>query len=126
MFDLVNDIERYPDFLPWCPKASIDAKQLDEIQATVHFAKGPLAHAFTTVNRLVPHKRVEMKLIKGPFRFLEGSWAFDEAPEGSHVRLTLAFEWTHPLLSLAVGPWFQHIAETMVEAFTRRARDVYA
>lgn len=126
MFDLVNDIANYPAFLPWCPKAEIDKQQPQEVQATVHFAKGPLAHSFTTVNRLTPYQRVDMRLVKGPFRFLEGTWQFEDAPQGSKISFNLSFEWNNPLLSLAAGPLFQHIASTLVDAFTERADVVYA
>jgi len=126
MFDLVNDIQNYPHFLPWCPKAHIDEQQANEIKATVHFAKGPVSHSFTTLNRLVPHQRVDMQLVKGPFRFLEGTWHFEANEEGSKIQLNLSFEWSNSLLSFAMGPLFQHIAENLVDAFKHRAAEVYA
>lgn len=126
MFDLVNDIENYPQFLPWCPKASIDEQNTNEMKATLHFTKGPLTHSFTTLNRLVPHQRVDMRLINGPFRFLEGTWKFEDKEKGSEIQFELSFEWSHKLLSLAVGPLFQQMAESMVDAFKQRAHDVYA
>lgn len=126
MFDLVNDIANYPAFLPWCPKAEIDKTLPDEVQATVHFAKGPLNHSFTTLNRLTPYQRVDMRLVKGPFRFLEGTWLFEALPTGSKISFNLSFEWNNPLLSLAAGPLFQHITGTLVDAFSERAEAIYA
>lgn len=126
MYDLVNDVERYPEFLPWCPKASVDHHHPEEMQATVYFAKGPLNQSFTTRNRLTPHERVEMELIKGPFRFLKGIWEFVDVMGGSQILFTVSFEWSNPLFNLAAGPVFTHMAETMVDAFIARAETVYA
>ena len=126
MFDLVNDIENYPQFLAWCAKAQIDRAMSDELEATVYFAKGPLQHAFTTRNSLSPYQRVDMKLVKGPFQFLEGCWLFEEVPEGSKIAFELNFEWSHAWLSMAVGPFFNYIATTLIDAFTQRAKIVYA
>lgn len=127
MYDLVNDIEQYPQFLPWCPNAEVLSRTTEEIQATVHFAKGALAKSFTTVNRLLPHERVEMRLLKGPFRHLEGLWQFQSiADQGSRVTLNLSFEFNNKLLAFALGPFFQQMTSSMVESFTKRAHHIYA
>lgn len=128
MFDLVNDIEQYPLFLPWCPSAEIVHRADDEIKATLYFAKGALGKSFTTLNRLLPHQRVEMRLVEGPFRHLQGAWEFQPASEkkGSHITFNLSFEFNNKLLALSLGPIFHHIANTMVEAFTQRAHQLYA
>jgi ribosome-associated toxin RatA of RatAB toxin-antitoxin module len=126
MFDLVNDIENYPEFLPWCPLAKVDKVHTDGLEATVHFEKGPIKHAFTTRNQLEPGRSVKMTLVKGPFRFLEGCWLFEETPEGSKIAFELHFEWSHSLLNMAIGPFFNQIATTLIDAFTQRAKIVYA
>lgn len=127
MYDLVNDIEQYPQFLPWCPNTEILSRTSEEIQATVHFAKGALAKSFTTINRLLPHKRVEMRLLQGPFRHLEGLWQFESiADQGSRVTLNLSFEFNNKLLAFALGPFFHQMASGMVESFTKRAHQLYA
>lgn len=126
MFDLVNDIEKYPDFLPWCPYAHIHQQQESTMEATVHFAKGPLSHAFTTMNRLVPYHRIDMQLVQGPFRFLEGAWIFEENIKGSKIAFHLSFEWNHSWLKIAVGPFFNYIANSLIDAFTHRAKVIYA
>lgn len=126
MFNLVNDIEQYPLFLPWCPQARIIHRHENEIQATLHFAKGPIGKSFTTVNRLLPHNRVEMRLVQGPFRHLEGAWEFQTLEKGSQITLNISFEFNSRLLSMTLGPLFNQIAGTMVESFTRRAHQVYA
>lgn len=126
MFDLVNDIENYPQFLPWCPHAKIENQGAEGLEATLHFAKGPVRHAFTTRNRLTPHERVDMHLVKGPFRFLQGSWLFEEDPQGSKIAFQLSFEWNHKFLDLAVGPFFNQIIGSLIDAFTQRANVIYA
>jgi ribosome-associated toxin RatA of RatAB toxin-antitoxin module len=127
MFDLVNNIEQYPEFLPWCPNTEVISRSQEEIKATVHFAKGALAKSFTTVNRLLPHARVEMRLLKGPFRHLEGLWEFQNIEnQGSRVTLNLSFEFNNKLLAFALGPLFHQMASTMVESFSKRAHQVYA
>lgn len=126
MFDLVNDIENYPQFLPWCPQAKINHRETDGVEATLYFAKGPVCHAFTTRNRLTPYERVDMHLVKGPFRFLQGTWHFEKDPQGSKIAFEISFEWSHALLDLAIGPFFNHIIGSLIEAFTQRARVIYA
>lgn len=126
MFDLVNDIENYPRFLPWCPEAKIEQEGVEGLQATLYFEKGPVRHAFTTRNQLTPHERVDMRLVKGPFRFLEGSWHFEAVPEGSKIAFELSFEWNHALLEMAIGPFFNQIIGSLIEAFTQRAKIIYA
>lgn len=126
MYELVNDIEQYPQFLPWCPNTQVLSRTLEEIQATVHFAKGALAKSFTTVNRLLPNERVEMRLLHGPFRHLEGLWQFQNVgDQGSKVTLNLSFEFSNKLLAFAIGPLFHQMASTMVESFTKRAHQIY-
>jgi ribosome-associated toxin RatA of RatAB toxin-antitoxin module len=126
MFDLVNDIEQYPEFLLWCPQARVLSQTDNEIEATVYFAKGAIAQAFTTINRLHPHEKIDMRLKEGPFRYLEGIWQFQVRPQGSQISLDLSFEFSNKLFSFALEPIFQQIAGTLVEAFTQRAHLVYA
>lgn len=128
MYDLVNNIEQYPLFLPWCPKASIIYRTENELQATLHFSKGVISKSFTTVNRLFPYQRIEMKLVQGPFRFLEGVWEFQNSLDGkgSQITLNISFEFNNALLSLTLGPLFNHIASTLVESFAKRAHQMYA
>ncbi len=126
MFELVNNIEQYPDFLAWCPKAHVLSVSDNEMQATLYIAKGVWAQSFTTINRLVPHERVEMRLQEGPFRALEGVWQFNSiADQGCQVSLSLSFEFSNQLLALTVGPIFHQMASSLVDAFTARAHEVY-
>ncbi len=125
MFDLVNDVEQYPQFLPWCANAHIVSQSPDDMEATVHIAKGLWRKAFTTLNRLVPNERIEMRLRQGPFLHLEGTWQFQSLPTGCQVSFKLAFEFSNPLLAITLGPVFNQVAQSLVSAFTHRAIQVY-
>lgn len=126
MFELVNDIESYPEFLPWCGSAQLLERTEDEIRARVEIAYGSVRKAFTTRNRLQQDKMIEMRLLEGPFRHLEGYWRFDSLGERAcKVALDLDFEFSGRLVGLALGPVFNQIANTLVDAFANRAVEVY-
>ena len=127
MYALVADVERYPEFLPWCRSSSLSDNPDGSVKATIEMAKGPLHRSFTTRNRLVPDERIEIHLVDGPFRRLDGTWRFE--PRGEHgcrVALDLEFDFSSRLLRAVVGPVFNEIANTMVDAFCRRASSIYA
>ncbi len=126
MYSLVNNIEAYSRFLPWCREARILFRDEDEIRATIHFSKHGIDTSFTTRNRLQKNKMIEMRLIKGPFHHLQGFWRFEPMGEtASKVSLDLEFELSSTLLSIAIGPVFTQIANALVDAFVKRAREVY-
>jgi ribosome-associated toxin RatA of RatAB toxin-antitoxin module len=125
MYSLVNAVENYPEFLPWCKAVDVLSQTPDEIQATLHLARGGLHKSFTTRNRLQPGKMIEVTLVAGPFKHLQGVWLFEALPQGSRVSLNLDFEFSNKLLSLAVGPLFQQIANTLVDSFCKRAAQLY-
>lgn len=126
MYALVNDIESYPKFLPWCRSTRILAQDEDEIRATIEIAKGGLNKAFTTCNRLQPDKMIEIRLLDGPFHHLQGFWRFVALPEsGCKVALDLEFEFSGLLMRMTVGPVFNQIADSLVDAFCKRAQQVY-
>ncbi len=127
MYDVVIDIERYPEFLPWCAATEVLEQREDFMRASIHMRKGKLNHAFTTRNRLVPGRQVHMELVDGPFRKLEGDWMLTELPggQGSKVVLDLEFEFSNRLVGMLIGPVFTQIANSLVEAFCQRAHDLY-
>ena len=125
MFDLVNNVEAYPEFLPWCAKARRDRVTDDGIVATLTVAKGPLQHSFTTKNTNVGYERIEMGLLEGPFRRLHGVWRFDEVPGGCKISLELDFEFSNRLLAAALSKAFQLMTGSMVDAFRVRATQLY-
>lgn len=126
MFQLVDGIEDYPQFLPWCKASEIHERTADEVKATLVLAKGGMEKSFTTINRNQQDKMIEVRLVAGPFSHLEGFWLFDTLNENMcKVVLDLDFEFSNALLSLAIGPLFQQIATSLVDAFCQRAKEVY-
>lgn len=126
MFDLVDDVLAYPQFLPWCRSACVHERNEDEVRATVEIAHGALHKSFTTRNRLQRGKMIEMRLVEGPFRHLEGFWRFDSLGEGAcKVSLDLEFEFSTRLVGAALGPVFNQVTGSLVDAFCRRAEQIY-
>ncbi|MCS5707811.1 type II toxin-antitoxin system RatA family toxin [Candidatus Berkiella cookevillensis] len=125
MYALVNDIERYPEFLPMCVDAKILSKTENELCATLFIQKGPLQFSFSTRNNLIVDKQVEMLLLDGPFEYLRGKWVFTDRSQGSDVNLKLDFEMKNTLLKLTLGPVFSALAYSMVEIFSKRAKKLY-
>jgi ribosome-associated toxin RatA of RatAB toxin-antitoxin module len=126
MFQLVDDIEAYPDFLPWCSGSRIISRQLDVVEAELQIAKGGFKKAFATRNRIDAGGRIYMSLIDGPFSYLEGVWNFMPLREdASKISLDLEFEMAGVLANLAFGTVFNQICNTMVSSFTQRAKQLY-
>ena len=127
MFDLVNDVEAYPRFLPWCRDSRIISKNEDVICASLDIAKGGIHHEFSTRNVLDHGNAIRIELIDGPFRHLEGHWQFKPIGDnqGVSVQLDLDFELSTRLLDLALGPVFTQISGSLVEAFCKRAQEIY-
>ena len=127
MYDLVADVAAYPQFLPWCRRATVHHVDERSMEATLEIAKGPLRKSFTTRNELHPCHAIEIRLLRGPFRRLEGRWSFEDLGDsGARVTLQMDFEMAGALLARTLGPVFGEIANTLVDAFCRRARVVYA
>lgn len=127
MYDLVNDIEAYPEFLPWCRGSKIISRTEDEICASLDLAKGGIHHQFSTRNRIVSGKSIDIELIDGPFKHLEGHWQFKSIGDnqGCRVQLDMDFEFSNRLISLALGPVFTQISGSLVDAFCKRAHAIY-
>lgn len=127
MFDLVNDIEAYPQFLPWCSGSRIIKQKDDIVEAEIVISKGGFKKAFSTRNKIDLGGRISVSLLDGPFSYLEGVWNFMPLREdASKISLDLEFEMSSKLASLAFGTVFHQICNTMVAAFTNRAKQVYA
>ena len=127
MYALVNDVERYPEFLPWCRGARVLSSSETEMQASLDLARGGFHKTFTTRNSLQPSRAITMTLVDGPFRHLEGRWQFtDLDQEGSKVALDMEFEFKSSVLDLMAGPVFHEICNSLVDAFIRRAAATHA
>ncbi len=126
MYDLVNDIEAYPDFLPWCDKVRVIDRDEMSVKAEVGVSKGRIRQSFITKNNLIPGRRIEMNLVEGPFKKLHGVWYFSPRGEtGCEVKLEMEFEFAKGLLGFGFNKIFSGIANTLVDAFCQRARQKY-
>ena len=126
MYALVNNIEAYPDFLSWCKTAQVTNKSETHLQATIAVEVGKIKQSFSTGNTMQPGRSINMQLVEGPFRFLSGCWQFEpQANQSCQIRLVIEFEFKNKLLKLALSHTFNHIMESMVDAFTRRAVEIY-
>jgi len=126
MYALVNDIESYADFLPWCSESTILEKTDQEIKASINIAYGSLNKSFTTLNTLTPDSKMVMQLVEGPFKKLHGEWIFNQlGDDGCKVSLELEFEFKNKIIGMTMGPVFSQIANTLVDSFSERAAKVY-
>ncbi|WP_415882588.1 type II toxin-antitoxin system RatA family toxin [Neptuniibacter sp. SY11_33] len=126
MFDLINDVERYPEFLPWCASTEIISRTDDELVATLFLSKGGLKYSFTTRNQLNRPVSMTLELEEGPFSRLSGVWDFKPlSDEACKVSLSLQFEFSGKIASMAMSKVFNQVATTMVDAFVTRADQVY-
>lgn len=122
LFALINDIESYPEFLPWCTHARVLSRSEREIIATVGVRRGPLQEEFTTRNELETDRRVTMRLVSGPFSALEGEWRLTPAGTGCQVELTLRFQFKSSLSALLFERKFAETIGSLVDAFVERSR----
>jgi ribosome-associated toxin RatA of RatAB toxin-antitoxin module len=126
MFALVNDVGRYPEFLPWCVEARAEEVSAGERLATVKVARGLLQAEFTTRNTLQPESQILMQLVHGPFRDLTGLWRFDGIGErGCKVQFKVEFEFKNRLTATAFNAIFETLCATIVDAFAQRAQKIY-
>ena len=126
MFNLVNDVNAYPDFLPGCTGTRILDEHDNEMIAAVDVAKAGISKTFTTKNTLTPGQEVRMDLVDGPFKKLAGGWTFKALDETAcKVTLDLEFVFSSKLVEVAFGRIFSDLVNNMVQSFTDRAKEVY-
>ncbi len=127
MYDIVNDVAGYPDFLPWCGDSEIISVTDLEMVASVTIAKAGIRQTFKTRNHLVPNERIEMHLLEGPFKSLKGEWSFKVLDvDACKIKFEVEFEVSNGLFNVAIGPIFEHIASTLVDSFSERAKQIYS
>lgn len=125
MFDLVYDVRSYPRFLPWCHAADVISESDGEICARIEVSRMGIHQAFSTCNRFERDRRMDIDLLDGPFKKLTGGWTFVPLREDAcKVELELDFEFSGRLIDKAFGAVFSHIANTLVDAFCKRADEV--
>lgn len=126
LYNLINDIESYPQFIPWCTHAKVLSCSEREIVATIGVQRGPLQSEFTTRNELEPDRRVLMHLVSGPFKMLEGEWLLSplSGDSGCRVQLSMKFAFKSPLTAVLFEQKFAETASSLLDAFVARARSL--
>ncbi|MGM7447512.1 UNVERIFIED_ORG: ribosome-associated toxin RatA of RatAB toxin-antitoxin module [Idiomarina abyssalis] len=126
MFDLVNHVEAYPEFVPGCAAARVLESSSQQKVAALDISKAGISKTFTTRNTLHEPERIDMGLVDGPFKKLTGGWVFTPlADDACKVELKLDFEFSSRLLGMAFGKIFKEVTSRMVDAFVKRAEQVY-
>jgi ribosome-associated toxin RatA of RatAB toxin-antitoxin module len=126
MYDLVNDVDKYPEFLPGCSGSQIIEQSQDRMVASVDVSKAGISKTFVTANNLSKESSILMELVDGPFKSLKGGWYFIPLDEyACQVELKLDFEFSSRLVEMAFGKIFSELTNNMVSAFTQRAKQVY-
>jgi ribosome-associated toxin RatA of RatAB toxin-antitoxin module len=133
MFSLVADVGQYPRFLPWCDHAMVRQLHDDGVTAEVGISLGGIRQTFTTRNQHLPGPRIVMSMLEGPFSSLDGEWSFSSlaepggisAPRACRVGLSLRYGFSNSGLAKVVGPVFDRISDSLVDAFVKRAEQVY-
>lgn len=126
LYDLVNDVARYPEFLPWCASTKVIESTDVLMRASLSVAKGPISQELVTRNTLTPGQQIEMNLEKGPFTQLNGLWVFKPLGEKAcKISLDLSFDYAGTLVRATLGPLFDQAANTLVDAFCQRAKQLH-
>jgi len=131
MFELIERVEDYPRFLPWCDNAQVIDTHEDGVTARIGLAYAGVRHAFTTRNEHVPGKAVVVKLVDGPFSLLDGTWGFqplgrgDAPTQACKVQFDLRYAFSSKALEKVLSPVFDKVANTFVDSFVTRAEQVY-
>lgn len=126
MYDLVERVEDYPKFLPWCGGATVHSRTETSLEASIVVALKGLQQSFRTFNQNTRPSKMLMEFKDGPFRYLRGSWSFESMGENEVLVLfDLDYEFSNKLFSLAIGPIFSVLAQTFIDGFITRAKVVY-
>ena len=126
MFKLVDAVEEYPEFLPWCGGVSVLKRDESSLVATLHINFHGAHQSFTTENNNSAPSSIKMKLISGPFKHLDGTWVFKPLRENAcKVEFDLHYEFSSKILEHLIGPVFSKIANSFVDSFCARAESVY-
>ncbi|MDQ2802688.1 MAG: type II toxin-antitoxin system RatA family toxin, partial [Pseudomonadota bacterium] len=125
LFDLVADVGRYPEFLPWCVGARVRSRTETDVLADLTIGFGPFRESFTSRVALEHPHRIKVRYEKGPFRYLNNQWDFIPHTNGTEVAFFVDFEFRSRILKAAIGVVFNEAVRRMVGAFHKRARQVY-
>ncbi|MGK0419336.1 MAG: ribosome-associated toxin RatA of RatAB toxin-antitoxin module [Candidatus Pseudothioglobus sp.] len=126
MFELVNNIDDYSQFLNWCDSSAILNQSDNQITASVEINKGGIKQTFSTLNTLTPYKSIAMELVDGPFDVLSGEWRFEALGDNAaKIHLDLQFKFKSMLIDMALSPVFKNIANSQLDSFVERAKYIY-
>lgn len=126
LYALVDDIEAYPSFLPWCLAAQVQERTAHSARATLTVGVAGLRQSFTTQNENRPGESIDMRLVEGPFRRFSAAWRFSAlSPQACRIDFSLEYEFSSRALARMLEPLFDRIADTMVDAFARRAAQLH-
>ena len=126
MYHLVDDIESYPEFLPGCKETITENRTENSVDGVMYLSKGTIKLALGTHNEMIPNEEIKLRLTKGPFKRLTGIWTFNQLREDAcKVALKMEFEFSSKLLSIALGVVFNQLTNSMLDAFCKRAKEVY-
>ena len=126
MFELVNNINDYSNFLNWCDSSSILNETGNQITASVQINKNGFKQTFTTINSSSPYESIKMELLDGPFDELSGEWRFESLGDNAaKVYLDLKFSFKSRITDMTMSPLFKSIANSQLDAFVERARHIY-
>jgi len=126
MYKLVDDIDKYSEFLPWCSQSQVIERAEDSVKGQLTISYSQLNKSFVTQNINTPYSQIEMQLVEGPFKHLNGLWLFTSlGDDGCKVELKMEFEFESKILDMTVGPIFGKLANSLVDAFTERASKIY-
>lgn len=126
LYALVEDVESYPRFLPWCIATDVKSRSADSTRATLTVGVRGIKQSFTTQNRNQPPEAIDLELVEGPFRRFSAAWRFEAlGAEACKVEFAMEYEFASRALAVVLQPLFAKMADSMVDAFTRRADEIY-
>lgn len=126
MYELINNVAAYPEFLPWCKSAVIHSSAATALHATLCIGKGLLSQSISTKNTMIPNEQIAMEYQAGPFKNCTGGWQFiSVAPDKCQVEFTMQYEFTNMFHAMTLEPVFTPLANTLIDAFYKRAQELY-
>lgn len=126
MFDLVSDVARYPEFMPWCGGAEVMEQDESGMTASIMIRIARISQNFTTKNTHDYPHRIQLELVDGPFSNLTGDWSFTPLGEdGCKIDFVMQYEFSNRTLEMVIGPIFNRIATSFIDSFTQRANELY-
>ena len=126
MYALVNDVESYREFLPWCRASRVLESDGNRMRAEIEMSLAGFSRRFSTENTLTPGRHIQVQLVNGPFRHLEGNWSFDPlGPEACKVSVEMEFQVANSMFEFALAHAFERVCNSMVDSFTKRAAQVH-